>query len=609
MARNADAGYELTALTEMGSDAPSPSMDPRLQRLIALRQHGIQRMPSLTTMVDEVAVIAKVTDVAAWESLSEVHPGQVIGGTDADGTTVVTARLPVARLEFVRTQPFVVSLKAAQRVAPALAATTEEMSARPADLPAGNGAKGAKGVVIGIVDFGCDFVHRNFRASNGKTRLLKLWDQSGSGVGQPGFDYGRVYTPAEINRALSSSDPYRTLAYAPDPSRPAHGTHVMDIAAGNGKGSGVPGVAPSADLVFVELAGSDVPWGGVEVVGKNFGDSVQLLEALAFIFETAGTAPCVVNLSLGTNGGPHDGSTLVEQGIDRLLDQRANRSVVIAASNSFADGIHAEGTVPRTGTLELGWKIMPGDRTDNELEIWYPGSEKLSVDIVAPNGQVLGSIPPGQSGTVSSGPRVIMFAANRLNDPNNGDNMIGVFLSPRASAGTWKFRLKSARRKAVPFHAWIERDDAGQSTFLEPFDSTHTIGSISCGHKTVVVGSYDAHKAARPISFFSSAGPTRDGREKPEVSAPGHDVLAAASRTGTHTTRMSGTSMAAPAVTGAIALLLATARAHNRTLSADEIRTAVIESARLTPPTTAWDSRYGQGRLSAATLVGHGLSA
>ena len=48
----------------------------------------------------------------------------------------------------------------------------------------------------------------------------------------------------------------------------------MDIAAGNGRGSNSPGVAPQADLIFVEVAASDIPWSGPAVVGKAFGDSV-----------------------------------------------------------------------------------------------------------------------------------------------------------------------------------------------------------------------------------------------------------------------------------------------------------------------------------------------
>ena len=67
-------------------------------------------------------------------------------------------------------------------------------------------------------------------------------------------------------------------------------------------------------VIFVQLAASDIPWDGPEVANSSFGDSVQLLEAVRYIFDEAGDKPCVVNLSLGTNGGPHDGTTVAGAG-------------------------------------------------------------------------------------------------------------------------------------------------------------------------------------------------------------------------------------------------------------------------------------------------------
>ncbi|QBR92915.1 S8 family serine peptidase [Nocardioides euryhalodurans] len=597
---NADSPNHYRFLPHGRGSAESTSMDPRLQRLVAMRRLGRSKPSTASTDENEVAVIAKVASVEAFEALSEVTPGVRLGDVAEDGTTIVTARVPVARIDAVRAQEGVVSLKPAQRLRPALAATTAEIGARPEDLPAGTPR--GDGVVVGVIDFGCDFAHENFLRDGGGTRLLRLWDQNGSGNGSPGFAYGDVHATAAIDTALATPNPYVALGYRPGPR--SHGTHVMDIAAGNGRGTGAPGVAPQADLVFVEVASSDIPWGGAEAVGASFGDSVQLLEALAFVFESAGSSPCVVNVSLGTNGGPHDGTTLVEQGIDRLLTQAPDRAVCIAASNAFADGIHAAGTVSATAPLELAWVVADQDQTDNELELWAPGASRLSVDLVAPGGQVVGTLGPGESGSVTREGELVLFAANRLDDPNNHDNTIGVFLSPKVPVGRWVLRLTSLSGDDVPFHAWIERDDNGPSTFEEPLDNTHTIGSISCGQKSIVVGSYDAHKPAAPISWFSSAGPTRDGREKPEVSAPGHDVVAASSTTGTGTTRKSGTSMASPAVAGCVAVLLAEAARRQRQLDVDEIRSIVAASCRPDPPVAgAWDDRYGAGRVSLAAMV------
>ena len=596
--------YTYHPLTD--TDGTPVVMDPSLMRSIAYQRSGRQKPATASTNGDEIAVLARVSDLTAWQSTSEVFAGTAVPNTRSGGATgewIVSGRIPIRQIELVRKLPFVKSLKAARRLHPGLAAGTKEILAG-AQLPTSMQSSAGKGAVVGIVDFGCDFAHRNFQDAGQHTRLRFLWDQTSAST-TDSVQFGRLISAAEINAALATAKPYQTLGYAPsEPGDPAHGTHVMDIAAGNGRGTGVPGVAPQAELMFVQLSSSDVPWEGSDVVGKNFGDSVQLLEALAFIFEKAGTKPCAINVSLGTNGGPHDGSTLVEQGIDSLVRQKPHRAVVIAASNSFADGIHAQGSVPANGKLDLSWIVGPQDVTDNEFELWYGHAGRLEVELIDPSGVSVARVPVNKSGSVHRGNRIVVFVANRLDDPNNHDNNIGIFLSPDAQAGTWKVRLHNTTASAVPFHAWIERDDQGQSRFGGALDNTHTLGSISCGHETIVVGSYDAHVAGAPISFFSSAGPTRDGRQKPEVSAPGHNVRAAASTTVTGTTRMSGTSMASPMVTGTVALLLAEAAARRQNLTIADIRQAVVSTARHSPPTAAgWDARYGFGRISAQAVV------
>src|SRR5205085_845039 len=138
---------------------------------------------------------------------------------------------------------------------------------------------------------------------------------------------------------------------------------------------------------------------------------------------------------------------------------------------------------------------------------------------------------------------------------------------------------------------------------------THTLGSISTGFESIVVGSYDAHKLQMPLSSFSSSGPTRDGRNKPEVSAPGHNVMAARSRTGTGVVRKSGTSMAAPAVTGLIALIFAEARRINRNLSIAALRGKLMSLVLTNPPAVAaggWDARYGNGRANGTSISDEG---
>ena len=490
------AGAGRDALRTLITEA-LPPMDPRLQRAMVLRRHGAASRVSARGAVDEIAVVAKVSDLAAWDSMSEVRLGTTISrGRDGDPTrpSIVTARVPVARLDHIRQQPCVVSLKAARLITPALDATTEETEARPALLPAGHATNGGAGVLVGVVDFGCDFAHRNLMTSGNKTRLEAIWDQGGTHTPGSSVAYGRLFERPAIDAAIRTTDPYTTLGYGPQPDVPgrppgSHGTHVIDIAAGNGRGSGIAGVAPKSDLIFVELAADDIPWEGDAAVGKSFGDSVQLLEAVRFIFDRAGTRPCVVNLSLGTNGGPHDGTTLVEEGFDRMLREADNRAIVIAASNSFSDGIHAAGRVNAAETVDLRWRVPVSDVSGNEIEIWYAGADRFTCELVAPDGEVVLSVGPGDNQSLALGSQIVVFASSRLDDPNNHDNMIGIFLERDLPPGDWAIRLRGDVVQDGRFHAWIERDDRRPSQFVPADDNSHTLGSISTGLETIAVGS------------------------------------------------------------------------------------------------------------------------
>ncbi|RJL32736.1 S8 family serine peptidase [Bailinhaonella thermotolerans] len=585
-----------------------PDMDPRLQRALDRRERGDTTVATASSEEDEIGVLALVDDVDRFADRDGVRLGAVIG--EVDGRLLVTARVPLSRVEEVRRAPGVRSMKCAQPLRPTLQATVPEIRADRASAPPGSLAGGGAGVLVGVVDTGLDFAHRNFRRADGSTRVVAIWDQSGASTPGSPFGYGRRHGAADIDRALGQADPYEALGYGPVPDQPGrpkgtHGTHVCDIAAGNGLGSGVAGVAPEADIAFAEPAVSDVAWQGQEVVGQFFGDSVQLLEAVRFLFNEAGERPCVVNISLGTHGGPHDGSSLAERGIDAMIAERPGRAVVISAGNSFERGVHAAGTVPPGGRADVRVAVPELLTAQCEVELWYAGGDVFRAELISPGGDVLGPVALGSNARVRADDgTTLLFVSHRANDPGNGDNVLGLFLDERVPPGVWTVRLHGERVVSGGYHAWIERNDSSQASFAgEPRDDSHTIGSISCGRLALAVGSYDAHVPGRPLSRFTASGPTRDGRAKPELSAPGHDVFAAHSRTGTGVVRKSGTSMAAPAVAGLAALVLAEARARGVSLPAGALRSVLTETARVDPPPVVWDPRYGHGRADAAECL------
>jgi subtilisin family serine protease len=580
-------------------------LDPRLQVTLDRRARTTMRADSSLNALGDVAVLAVVNDPKVCEERTDLRPVAELGKTRDGKNWIVSARVPLSRVADVRADPRIVSLKGAQQTGPFLRATVPEILAAPTKLP--SGARLGDGAVVGIIDYGCDFAHLNFRNPDGTTRIEALWDQSGTLEEQSTVQYGRVYSRAAINAALKSADPYSALGYNPDPSHDGmHGTHVMDIAAGSGRGSGVSGVAPKATIIFVHLSTDDIPWTGEASLTTKLGDSVHLVEALDWIFRAAGNRPCAVNISLGTNSGPHDGSTPFEQALDALVAAAPNRAVVIAAANSYADHIHAMGSVAQNASVDLNWVIPRTGPGPNEMEIWYSGADEFEIELLDDQGTSLGTVALDKTARINDdNGQTLVFLSHRKTDPLNRDNVIGIYLEGNLQQKSWTARI---RGKTIAgkgeFHAWIERNDAAQSLFEgATVADTHTLGSLSCGYRSIVVSSYDAHYPSTPISWFSSAGPTRDGRNKPEVSAPGQDVIAARSATGNGVIRKSGTSMAAPAVTGAIAVMLSQ---EGPAMSADEIREAVIASARLLPPPTgtAWNPRYGHGRISTAKMVG-----
>ena len=599
-------------------------MDPHLHRVIALvQEQGVRKLASSSAGENEMSVIARVTDVEAFKSLRGVKVVTVINPAPGAVDWIVTARIPIDNnlIEETRQYPFVQSLKASRRLSPCLEKTCEETLATKALLPAGNLAQGGKGVIVGIVDFGMDFAHKNFRNTDGTTRILALWDQrQDANPRSPSrFGYGIEHRKADIDRALlEAPDPYEALQYTPSENSSlqlgAHATAVADVAAGNGLGTSCAGIAPQADIVFVELSTKEIPAQSSAVLDSSFGGTRQLLEAIQYIFDFASDRPCVINISLATNGGPHDGSSLVELGIDQLVSDAPNRAVVIAAGNSAGRNVHASGRVADGGKVRLKWRIPPEDPSSNELEVWFSGKDRLTLDVIDPQKVSQMTVEPGRFDVAKVGGGVIS-AHNRLNDPNNGENTIDIFFDGNVPDGDWTIELHGdSVEDGGAFHAWIERDEIRQSQFAPANGESYevnddcTLGSISCGQKTIVVGAYDAHQDGKPLFKNSGSGKTRDGRSKPEVSAPGTQVLVADSREISRN-RQTGTSLSAPAVAGIIALMLAEAKARGISLTADQIKSLLIKAARKNPPSTkatathGWDPQYGYGRVSAADAV------
>ncbi|MEY4507922.1 MAG: hypothetical protein RLZZ450_44 [Pseudomonadota bacterium] len=347
------------------------------------------------------------------------------------------------------------------------------------------------------------------------------------------------------------------------------------------------------------------------------GDSVTLLEALTFVESVAEGSCFVINASLGRHAGEHDGSTLTEQAMDHFLLAAPGRAIVQSCGNYFDRGIHTSGVLRPGQTERRRMLVEEGDRTPNELDLWYPGADRFRVTVRGPGrvGEV--SVRGDEQALVVVDGQVLGRLYHRLGDPNNGDNQVTLFLYRGAPAGAWEVELFGEDVVDGRFHAWVERDAACagcQARFApEDRDPTGTLGTICNGLRTLAVGAYDAHDPRRPLARFSSAGRTRDGREKPDLVAPGVAILAARSRPRTTSeeaallTRMSGTSMSAPHVTGTIALMF---EAAGRPLRIEETRSLLLGHCDPSESTLDLDQyRHGSGYLNTDAAVAATLHA
>lgn len=411
-----------------------------------------------------------------------------------------------------------------------------------------------------------------------------------------------VHTASVIDAALAATDPYAVLGYDPadfDASgRGAHGTHTTSIACGNGRAGGPTGVAPESDIVFVNLS-------PLETGRERLSNSVALLEAVDFVARTAGERPWVINLSMGNQAGQHDGLTLVERALDNCVTAAPGRVCVQSAGNYYNRGGHAAGVV-RPGERETITFTAPARLTAPcEIDVWFSGRDRMSCELVAPDGAVVRAGPGGSARLETNG-RKLAAIYNRLSDPNNADNLIRIYLYQEAPDGTWRIVLCAEDIVDGRYHMWVERGREGparqprvEEGCIAPASTTNTICN---GFRTIAVGAYDPHIDGCPLAPFSSSGPTRDGRQKPDLIAPGVRILAARSAPpgsprseSSALTRMSGTSMAAPLVAGACALML---HAAGRPLDNRTLRALLFGSAR--PASQHDPQRVGSGYLDIA---------
>ena len=466
-----------------------------------------------------------------------------------------------------------------------------------------------RGVLVGIVDSGIDYANPDFRNEYGTTRIAYLWVQSASGNPPAGYTAVSEFTREEINDALSGSDSGNIFDGVPGSGSgenggrilsrdtSGHGTAVAGIAAGNGRGSEgrrYRGAAPEAELIIVKM-GTPRPDG--------FPRTTELMTGVDYVIRRALELkkPVAVNISFGNTYGSHDGTSLIERFLNDISETWKN-VICVGTGNEGNSGGHTGGQVSDDEETVVEIAVQPRE-TDLSVQIWKSYVDEMDISVISPSGIRVGPIQEilGPQRLSLDGTELLLYYGEPK--PYSVKQEIYISFLPEASyieSGVWQIFLTPRQIVDGTYEMWLPAQNVLNvgTAFLRPSpDTTLTIPSTAS--LAVTVAAYDAltfsyadFSGRGPASLYESEG------AKPDLAAPGVGVMAPVPGGGyrEHT----GTSFAAPFVTGSAALLMewGIVQGNDPYLYGEKVKAYLRRGARELPGYDRWpNAQLGYGIL------------
>lgn len=439
------------------------------------------------------------------------------------------------------------------------------------------------GVIVACLDSGIDIYHPDFQNADGTTRILTLWDQTIPGNPPEGFRTGSVYTSDTINEALALGKSQGGDALLPSFDVTGHGTAICGILAGNGRASEerIAGVAPGADILVVKLGNPD---------NRGFPRTTQLMSAIDYALRYAISVrkPIAVNISFGNNYGNHNGDSILEQYMDTVSSLYQN-VIVTATGNDGVSARHASGTLSHnhSETIEL---YAADYLTSFNLQIWKYYLDDFTIQIETPTGIRIGPLSPYSRIQNYNLPEDILSIYYSEPTPYNPQQEIYLSWIPvnnYITSGIWRIQLHPGKTVSGHYDMWlpVTGSTSSEVSFLKP-DLYNTLVIPSTAQNVISVAAYNSIN--QTYANFSGRGTLYDLKThltdyKPDMAAPGVHINTCSVGGGYHS--VSGTSFAAPFVTGAAALLMqyGIVNGNDPYLYGEKLRASLIRGARKLP--------------------------
>lgn len=463
---------------------------------------------------------------------------------------------------------------------------------RSAQSENGYGLTG-QGVIVGIIDTGIDYTHPDFRTHDGKTRILSFWDQIGNDEPPEGFSFGTEYTKEDIDFALSRPNPTEII---PPLDINGHGTAVAGIAAGGGMADiNNKGAAPQADIIAVRIAPS----------GSDFARSTELMRALRYVINKAKffRQPAAINISYGMNEGAHKGDSLFEEYLSAVSSEW-KLSIIVPTGNEGGAGHHYSGSIANGATKNIEFFTASGI-TEFYISLWKNFSDSISAELILPDGFKTGIINPAASVTSFRPGNLIITAV--YTQPTRYSVSQEIYFNIRAEdgfipAGIWTLRLQAGTVVDGNFDIWLPTvEEVTTGTYFNSPDDFNTMTIPSTARKIIRVSGYNDRLGN--IAEFSGRGTENPELIIPDIAAPAVNITAP--RTGGGYDVFTGTSFAAPFVTGSTALMMewGIVQRNSPFLYGERIKAYLRLGAKRSERTKYPNASFGYGRLCLNTSL------